>query len=302
MLVQTLSLGKRYGNVTALDGCSVGVARGEVYGLLGPNGAGKTTFLRLLLGFLRPTQGRALIDGLDTYRHSVRVRRIVAYLPGEVRLFRTMPAREVLRFFADSRTDGDLQRSLALADRLQLDLSRRVAFMSTGMRQKLALAATLAADTPLFILDEPTSYLDPSMRAAVMEIVQEAKQNGKTVLFSSNVLPEVEEVSDRVAILSSGRLVHTQNMSELRRQHRIRATLQGEMPHPPESLRNQFSMMTESDGQITLDTFGELAPLLGWLATLPLGEMRVEPIGLRAVYDRYHANGPATPDTEDAAS
>ncbi|MFV1966339.1 MAG: ABC transporter ATP-binding protein [Pirellulaceae bacterium] len=302
MLVQTLSLCKRYGNVTALDHCSVDVARGEVYGLLGPNGAGKTTLLRLLLGFLRPTHGRATIDGLDTYRHSVRVRKIVAYLPGEVRLFRTMPARGVLRFFADSRADGDLQRSLALAQRFQLDLSRRVAFMSTGMRQKLALAATLAADTPLLILDEPTSYLDPTMRALVMEMVREAKRNGKTVFFSSHVLSEVEEVCDRVAILSGGRLVHTQNMPELRRQHRIHATLQGEMPQAPESLRSQFSMMTGSGGQITLDTFGELAPLLGWLATLPLREMRVEPIGLRAVYDRFHANGLATPDAEDAAS
>jgi ABC-2 type transport system ATP-binding protein len=295
-----LSLGKRYGNVAALDDCSLSVARGEVYGLLGPNGAGKTTLIRLLLGFLRPTHGQALIDGRDTYRDSVRVRQIVAYLPGEVRLFRTMPGRDVLRFFADSRSNGDFQRSLALAARLQLDLSRRVAFMSTGMRQKLALSAALAADTPLFILDEPTSYLDPSMRATVTEIVREAKQQGKTILFSSHVLSEVEEVSDRVAILSQGRLVHTQNMSELRRQHRIRATLQGALPPPPDSLRNQISSMVESGGNLTLDTFGELAPLLGWLATLPVAEMRVEPIGLRAVYDRYHANGAARLDSQDA--
>jgi ABC-2 type transport system ATP-binding protein len=140
------------------------------------------------------------------------------------------------------------------------------------------------------------------MRATVTEIVREAKQQGKTILFSSHVLSEVEEVSDRVAILSQGHLVHTQDMSDLRRQHRIRATLQGSLPPPPDALRNQISSLTEVDGNLTLDTFGELAPLLGWLATLPLAEMRVEPIGLRAVYDRYHANGTARLDSQDAAS
>jgi ABC-2 type transport system ATP-binding protein len=288
LLVQTFSLSKRYRRVTALDDCSLGVARGEVFGLLGPNGAGKTTLLRLLLGFLHPSSGRATIDGLDTYRHSVRVRGIVSYLPGEARLFRTMCGRDVLRFFAAARPDGDFQRSLKFAERLELDLTPRVAYMSTGMRQKLALAVTLAADTPLLILDEPTSNLDPSMRATVMQMVEEAKHAGKTVIFSSHVLSEVEEVCDRVAILRAGRLVHTQDMSELRRQHRIHARLGGTLPQVPDTLRGQFTMVTGEEDRLTVDTLGELPPLLGWLATLPLQEMRIEPIGLRAVYDRFH--------------
>jgi len=297
--MRTSSLCKRYGNVPALSDCTVSIARGEVFGLLGPNGAGKTTLLRLMLGFLRPSRGHALIDGLDTYRQSVRVRKIVSYLPGEARLFRSMRGRDVLRFFAEARPDGDHQRSLALARRLELDVSRRVATMSTGMRQKLALAATLAADTPILILDEPTSNLDPSMRALVMDMVREVKQSGKTVLFSSHVLSEAEEVCDRVAILRGGRLVHTQDMSALRRQHRIHATLQGTLPQAPPSLRSQFTKIRDTDGQITLDTVGELSPMLGWLATLELQEMRIEPIGLRAVYDRFHTDPCVAPRGED---
>ena len=191
---------------TALDDFSFGVRAGEVVGLLGPNGAGKTTLLRLLMGYLRPTSGTAAIDGLDCYRQSFEVHRRVSYLPGEARLFRTMRGRDVIDFFTAVRRDGSRARAVALAgDRFGLDLSRPVSTMSTGMRQKLALAVTLAVDTPLVILDEPTSNLDPTVRADVAALVVEAKQAGRTVIFSSHVISEVEQVCDRAVILRQGR-------------------------------------------------------------------------------------------------
>lgn len=288
MVLETFELTKRYGQVVALDGCSLAVDQGEVFGLLGPNGAGKTTFLRLLMGFLRPTSGWARIDGLDCHRQSLQVRQRVSYLPGEVRLFRQMRAKRVLKFFAEVRAGTDFQRSLALAERLELNLNRRVAFMSTGMRQKLALAATLAADTPLLILDEPTSNLDPTVRGVVSQLVLEARAAGRTVVFSSHVLPEVEEVCDRVAFLRAGRLVHTQVMSELRTCHRVRAVLLGPLPTPPESLNGQLQIHRGEGNTVLIETAGDLAPLLAWLATLDLGQIRIEPVGLRAIYNRLH--------------
>jgi ABC-2 type transport system ATP-binding protein len=288
VLVETHALTKRYGAKAALADCTLGVARGEVFGLLGPNGAGKTTLLRLLLGFLRPTAGRAAIDGLDCYRQSVAVHRVVAYVPGDVRLFTGMRGREVLAFFAGVRPGGDFKRSLDLAARLELDLTSRVAYMSTGMRQKLALAATLAADAPLLILDEPTSNLDPNVRAGVLAMVGEARKAGRTVIFSSHVLPEVEEACDRVVILRGGHVVHTQIMAELRRQHRIRARLTGPLPPLPAQF-GRLVVRGGDNGDVTLETPDALAPLLGWLATLPLEEVNIEPLGLKAVYDHYHA-------------
>jgi beta-exotoxin I transport system ATP-binding protein len=289
VIVQTHSLTKMYGPLAALCECSLGVEQGEVYGLLGPNGAGKTTLLRLLLGYLRPTAGKASVAGLDCQRQSVAVRRLVAYLPADASMFPMMRGRDALQFFADIRPGGELRRSLALAERLELDLSRRVSYMSTGMKQKLALAATLSADTPIFILDEPTANLDPTIRASVLATVAEARSEGKTVLFSSHVLSEVEEVCDRVVILRAGRLVHTQVLRELRTQHRIVAQLSAPLPPIPEAFREQLVIVIRSEREVVLETPGELAPLLGWLATLPLAEMRIEPVGLRAVYDRYHA-------------
>jgi ABC-2 type transport system ATP-binding protein len=287
--VETHSLTKQYGHFTALDGFSFGVARGEVVGLLGPNGAGKTTLLRLLMGYLQPTAGHATIDGIDCYRHAREVHRRVSYLPGDARLFRTMKAREVIDFFTQVRRDGSRARAEKLAhQRFGLDLARPVASMSTGMRQKLALAVTLAVDTPLVILDEPTSNLDPTMRADVAALVAEAKSAGRTVIFSSHVISEVEQVCDRAIILRGGQLVHTQILAELKRKHRIRAQLTGPLPPMPASFNGHVSVLASPSGNLLIETPGELSGLLGWLATLPLAEVRIEPLGLGALYDQYH--------------
>src|SRR5262245_6153388 len=166
-LVETSGLTKHYGRLSALADCTLSVHPGEVFGLLGPNGSGKTTFLRLLMGFLRPTRGRATIAGRDCYRDAVAVHAGVSYLPGDVRLFRNMKGRDVLPFFSQLRGNRESTRSVQVAQRLGLDLARKLTAMSTGMRQKLALSAVLSVDVPLLVLDEPTSNLDPTVRSTV---------------------------------------------------------------------------------------------------------------------------------------
>ncbi len=289
MLVRTRSLTKRYGRIAALDGCNLEVAQGEVFGLLGPNGSGKTTLLRLLLGYLRPTAGEAFIDGLDCYRQSLAVHRRVAYLPGEARLFPEMRCRDVLRFMAEVRHQPRIyDLSARFADRLELDLSRRVSQLSTGMKRKLALAGTLAADTVLVILDEPTANLDPAMRVEVLSMVREVRDGGRTVIFSSHLLSDVEESCDRVVLLRKGTVVHSQVLGELRQQHRIHAMLTGPMPPPPAELADQLAITEGPHNQLTIETPGELSGVLGWLATLPLAAVRIEPFGLQAIYDRFY--------------
>ena len=288
MLVATNGLTKRYGALTALADCSLEVGSGEVFGLLGPNGSGKTTLLRLLSGFLRPTAGQATIDGLDCYSHSVAVHRRVAYLPGEVRLPRRLRGQTVLKYFCSLRPEGNLARAVEIAQRLGLDLSRQVARCSTGMRQMLALCIAMSADVPLVILDEPTSSLDPTVRAEVAGLVREARAAGRTVIFSSHVLSEVEEVCDRVTILRQGHLIHQQTMAELTRQHRIRARLTAPIGLPPGNIASHVGQFSSADGRLEIVAPGELAPLLGWIATLPIDEVQIEPLGLRTVYDRFH--------------
>ena len=288
MLVRTENLTKRYGTFAALDGCSLSVPEGEIFGLLGPNGAGKTTLLRLLLGYITPTSGTASVAGFDCVRDSLEVRARTANLPGEARLFRRMNGHRVLDFFASLRPGCRREVADTVARRLDLDCSRQVARMSTGMRQKLALAVVLAMETPLVILDEPTANLDPTARAEVLELVLEARSAGRTVIFSSHVLSEVEDTCDNVAIVRAGRVVHEQSLEHLRRCHRIRAKLNGPLSPIPASLAASVAIVEQGDGTVVMEAGDSLAPLLGWLSTLPLEEMRIEPVGLAAVYDRFH--------------
>ena len=288
-MLETQSLTKRYGSFLALDNCSLKVSRGEVFGLLGPNGAGKTTLIRLILGYLKPSGGQALVDGLDCFGQSLQVRRRLAYLPAEAKLFRRMRGADVLRFFAAVRDDPeDLTRAIRLAERFDLDTSRRVALMSTGMRQKLALASTLAHDTPLLILDEPTANLDPNVRREVMQVVTEQCASGRTILISSHVLSEVEQACDRVVILRRGKTVYLQDMAKLRQRHRVvgRADVL-DFSIPPE-LQGKVDV-AQRDSQVFVETFVDIADVLPWLATLNLRDVMIEPYGLRSVYDRYHS-------------
>ncbi|HZZ73093.1 MAG TPA: ABC transporter ATP-binding protein [Pirellulales bacterium] len=289
-LVETHSLCKHYAQFAALQDCTFSVPQGEVCGLLGPNGAGKSTLIRLLLGFLKPTSGGATINGLDCYRDATAAHAAVAYLPGDVRLFRTLRGREVLRFFAKVRPGGRLDKAEGLCERLGLDPGRAVATMSTGMRQKLALAAILSMDTPLIILDEPTSNLDPTIRGVVSAMVREAQAAGRTVLFSSHVLSEVEQTCDRVLLLRAGRIVFEQRIADLRLRHRIQAVLQGELPLIPAAVQDHLVQVRRDQTTVVWETTGELVPLLGWLATLALAEIQIEPIGLQTVYERFHSS------------
>jgi ABC-2 type transport system ATP-binding protein len=287
LVVETIELAKRYGDFQALRSCTLSVREGEVFGLLGPNGAGKSTFLRMLLGFIRPTAGTARILDLDCVTQSVAVRRKLSYLPGDARLYRSMRGKECLKFFSAMRAEGDFAKALRLAERLDLDLSRLIGFMSTGMRQKLALTIALSMNVPLIMLDEPTANLDPNVRGEMLDIVRQAKQAGTTVVFSSHVLSEVEEACDRAAILRSGEIVHVQSMPELATRHRIRLSMAGPLPHVPEEF-GPIPLPAEDVRELAFETSAELKRILPWLATLSPEDVRVEPVGLHTVYERFH--------------
>jgi beta-exotoxin I transport system ATP-binding protein len=286
MLLHTERLTKVYNGHRALDELTLDVQRGEVFGLLGPNGSGKTTALRLAMGFLRPTSGRAWIDGHDCWTDGVAARRQVAYLPGELRLYENMTGRQIVRFLCDLRgqpTPGDLD---ALARRFDIDLGRPLAQLSSGMKRKVALLQVLVTQAALVIMDEPTNALDPTMRDELLLQVKSARQRGQTVLFSSHVMSEVEQVCDRVAILQKGRLVHLQTMSELHEGRLVRARFRGEPPPLPplDGLR-----LRERKGNLlVIEYTASLPELLAWLGVQSLVDLRVEPLGLTAVYHRFH--------------
>jgi ABC-2 type transport system ATP-binding protein len=288
MLLRTEHLTRDYGRHRALDDLNLTVAAGEVFGLLGPNGSGKTTALRLLLGFLRPSRGRASIGGHDCWHDSVAARRLVAYLPGELRLYENMTGRQLIEFLSRLRGQPPRAEVDDLARRFDIDLARPIANLSSGMKRKVALLQVLAPHAALLIMDEPTNALDPTMRAELLRQVRQARARGQAVLFSSHVLSEVEQVCDRVAILHRGRLAHLQVLSELREGRLLRARFKGPA-QPPPALEGLHVRERQAD-HLTLEYTGELPELLAWLARQPLAELRLEPLGLHAIYHRYHGS------------
>lgn len=286
-MVQTNQLSKSFGNFQALDEISLDIGRGKVFGLLGPNGAGKSTLIRTLMGFLKPTSGSATVDGMDCHCQRLTVHQQVTYLPGDARVYGLMKGRSILKQFARYRSNASYQRALEIAERLELDLSRWVGLMSTGMRQKLALAVCLSVDCPLVILDEPTANLDPTIRGRVLDLVSEAKRAGKTVIFSSHVLSEIEEGCDEVGILKKGQLVFRESMSSINRQHRITVGCQTGLPPVPASLSDLLSITQKNERSI-IETPERVPEVLRWLAQADIEEVSVEPVGLKSVYHRFH--------------
>jgi ABC-2 type transport system ATP-binding protein len=282
------NLTKDYGSFRALEGLNLAVEPGEVFGLLGPNGSGKSTALRVLLGFLRPTVGRATIAGLDCWSQGVEARKRVAYLPGELRLYENMTGRRLVKFLAGLRGETVGPEVDALAKRLDIDIDRPLTVMSSGMKRKVALLTVLVPKVPLIILDEPTNTLDPTMRDELLDQLRQARDRGQAVLFSSHVLHEVEAVCDRVGILRQGRLVHLQHMEDLRDGRAVSAKLVGPPPALGPGRAPLGSQTVSPDGRLSLSYRGPMPVLLDWLAQQPLDDLRVEPLGLGPIYRKYH--------------
>jgi ABC-2 type transport system ATP-binding protein len=215
-IVQAEQLTKHYHGDRGVHALSFEVGWGEVFGYLGPNGAGKTTTIRLLLDLIRPSSGRARVFGLDPSRDGAEVRRRVGYLPGDLRLYDRLTGREQLRYFASLRRMGGLGDGESLAARFDLDLDRPIRALSRGNRQKVGLVQAFMHRPDLLVLDEPTSGLDPLVQQEFYDLVAETTRAGRTVFLSSHVLPEVQRIADRVAVIREGTLELVESVEVLR--------------------------------------------------------------------------------------
>jgi ABC-2 type transport system ATP-binding protein len=294
--IETSALTKFYGASRGIEDLDLRVERGEVFGYLGPNGAGKTTTIRLLLDLIRPTRGWAAIAGLDTRRESREVRRQTGYLPGELKLPTRSTALGFLSYLGALRGGVERQAIVELADRLQLELGRRIGDLSTGNKQKVGVVAAFMHDPELLILDEPTSGLDPLRQHEVLELVRERAAAGRTIFFSSHELDQVEHVVERVGIVRGGRLVAVESIATLRqralRRVEVRlATAAGGL----ERLRTVPGVRDVSwdDGVVRLDVEGAMDALVKELARLRVRTLTSEAPELDEIFRSYYGGSDA---------
>ena len=222
-IIETKELVKTFGKFTAVDGLSLQVPAGSIYGFVGPNGAGKTTTMRIMTTLSRPTSGEAWIAGHSVLRDRRAVRRSIGYMPDEFGVYDDLRVWEYLDFFAACYDIPEGERHQLVGDLLELvDLSHRredmVDKLSRGMKQRLSLARTLAHDPDILILDEPASGLDPRARIEIRELMVELASMGKTIFFSTHILADVENICTHVGIIEAGKMIMQGPMDEMKKQ------------------------------------------------------------------------------------
>ncbi|HET7560127.1 MAG TPA: ABC transporter ATP-binding protein [Limnochordia bacterium] len=297
--IRTEGLTKRYGKARGIEQVSLAVPEGSFYGFIGPNGAGKSTTIRTLLGFLRPTAGRALLLGHEVAPGAAAIRTQIGYVPGEVSLYPDMRVGELLRFAARFYPGDHAARAAELAEALELDLSRKAGALSLGNRKKVSLIQALQHRPRLLLLDEPTSGLDPLIQQRFFTVLLEENARGMTIFFSSHVLSEVQRLCHTVAIIRDGRLLAVEDVAALRARQLKRVHVQAPADRVA-GLRalgdlagvSEFQA-DEAQGQAVGAGFlysGEVDRLLAALGPLQLSDVIIEEPSLEEIFMRYYGS------------
>jgi ABC-2 type transport system ATP-binding protein len=284
------ALTKDYGPKRALDRLDLQVRAGEIFGYLGSNGAGKTTTIRCLLDLVRPTGGRATVLGLDSRTEGVEARRRIGYLPGDLRLYPQLTARQLLGYLGRLRGGMSFERVGELARVMECDLDQRCGAMSHGQRQKVGVIHALMHDPDVLVLDEPTATLDPLMQRNVHDLIRESRDRGATVFVSSHDLPEVAHLCDRAGILRHGKLVAVQDVGELAQQGRHVLTIQFLEPVEATVFERLpgVSQVTATDHAMRLTVSGDLDAVVKTAARFRVRDIHSADVDLDEVFRDYY--------------
>lgn len=289
-VIDVQGLTKDYGQGRGIFDLTFQVERGEVFGFLGPNGAGKTTTIRHLMGFIRPTAGRAAILGMDCFAQAAAIQARVGYLPGELSLMDDLTGDGFLRFMAQMRGMKDLGAAGELKELFRLDGRQSLRKMSKGTRQKVGLVCAFMARPDLLLLDEPTSGLDPLMQNRFVELLLREKALGATILLSSHMFEELERTCDRVAILRAGRLAAVERTEDLRRARTKRYVFSFPAPKAAAAFSAAWPGASRNDSSVTVALTGreDLSKLLRLAAGQQVTDMTVDGGSLEEAFLGYY--------------
>ncbi len=286
-------LTRQYRNGRGIHNVNLGVEQGEVFGFLGPNGAGKTTLIRTTLGFMQPTAGQIHVMGIDAVARSRDVRSRIGYLPSDPALYDFLNGQQNIDFALAIRGIKNRGRVKELADRLEIDLRRRLKTLSRGNKQKVAIITALAHDPDLIILDEPTSGLDPLVQETFVSLIREEKARGKTVFMSSHVMSEVEALCDRVGVIRDGQIVTVGGVEELRKT-RVKYVSCAFADAAPDLARLPGVRDLQVDGRRFKFTLaGDLDAVVAELARYPLADLTMTDPPLEEIFRAFYEGGAA---------
>lgn len=302
-VLETISLTKRYGSARGVEDLSFSIEKGEIFGYLGPNGSGKTTTIRCFMGLLRPTSGQCRVLGERVVSGRATQHAHIGYLPGEFRIWPGLTARRSLRILARLGHGNKVdKRQEELAERLDLELDRRVGALSKGNRQKAGVVYAFQHQPDVLILDEPTIGLDPLVRQIVLDLIREAAEAGATVLLSSHDLSEVAAVCGRAAILREGRLVELASIWRIVQQGQRRLKVWfatgTQVPRLPVDHLLGVRVIQQDSNSLHLAYQGSIEQVLKWLAQHPVDRISTPETSLEEAFIQYYnKNSPSSATT-----
>jgi ABC-2 type transport system ATP-binding protein len=289
-VIELQKLTKFYGKHKGIKNISFDIKEGEIFGFIGPNGAGKSTTIRTLLNLIYPSSGKAFIFGKDVVKESLEIRRDIGYLPSEVNYYDDMKVSDLLQFSRAFYKKGKPQRVKELADRLDLNLSKRIEDLSYGNKKKVGIIQALLHEPKLLILDEPTGGLDPLIRNSFFELLREENQRGATIFFSSHILSEVQSMCSRVAIIKEGELIKVESIQTLIKNQfrKVKITFSDQKGR---NFKIEGGKKPEWDGNtLQLLYGGEMREMIEELSHAEIKDLLIEEPSLDEIFMHYYEN------------
>ncbi len=287
-VIELNHLTKHYGDTIGCEDVTFAVKEGEIFGFIGPNGAGKSTTIRTMLSLIYPTSGSVTIFGKDAITFGHEIRKDIGYLPSEIFYYDKMKVIDLLQYSASFYDRDCSERIQVLSDIMELDLERKIQDLSYGNKKKVGIVQGLLHSPKLLILDEPTSGLDPLMQKKFFQLIEEENRNGATVLFSSHILSEVQQLCNRVAIIKDGHIVSVQDVKSLREDNYKKFSIKGNALIQENFQIDGVTNLVQTNGLITFFYKGDINKMIQILKQLHLQDVLIEEPTLEEIFMHYY--------------
>lgn len=287
-VIEFNKLTKYYGEVKGCENVDFNVKEGEIFGFIGPNGAGKSTTIRTMLSLIYPTSGSVAIFGMDAIEMGPEVRKEIGYLPSEIFYYDKMKVIDLLKYSASFYDKDCDARIYELAQIMELDLDRKIQDLSYGNKKKVGIVQGLLHSPKLIVLDEPTSGLDPLMQKKFFDLIRKENENGATVLFSSHILSEVQQLCDRVAIIKDGEIINIQEIKALKEDNYKKFRLTGQKLNSGKFNLEGVTNLQETDTEVTFFYKGDVNKIISILSGLKIKDLLIEEPTLEEIFMHYY--------------
>ena len=287
VILEIKNLTKYYGNILAVDNLSLSLNEGEIFGFIGPNGAGKSTTIRSIMNLINKNEGTILFNGKELTKESVELKKLIGYLPSEVNLYEDLTVKETLDYHESFYDKNINKKRCELVKRLKIDEAKKIEELSLGNLKKLGIVLAFMHEPKLIILDEATSGLDPIMQQTFYELLQEEKEKGTTIFYSTHILSEISKICDRVGIIKEGKLLKVETIEELQNKNLTNVTIESkEIENIVKDLELNSNLITNR----TVKFKNYLSPdlLIKKLSNYKIDKLLIEEATLEDVFLHYY--------------